>query len=792
MSAWLALVITDMIAVSTFARCFTGPGELSAALTSLVLAHAVGLFARRGVPGVHDLVGRRPAGDDGSADATAGQGRSLGLRDRTRGSRGWWALGVVVAVFLPIGIVLGPGFFSMAPAHAWYTVSKDMRGAWAAFSFRVAPVPELPGLVLATGWASGATGLLAELTSSMRRAPAALALAPALGVYLFASALGTGSWRVPGLALMAGCACWYLVASVRERERTQEVLVARPDAPLSIGRRAASYDAGAVIVRMVVIAALAAAVIGPNLPGARSVALVTWHGGAGAGNGTGTTIVPDVDHPRGIEVTTLVQVAEEEVDDPSVVLFTVHSSTPTREMVAALDEFNGDEWSATASGSATALETFSPPLNLDEQRPPPVRQVGVGHEQLVQVFEVQELGGRVIPSWGDPVATADAGRSSTDGPGGAVVSDVSLRRGSVYAVASIVADPSAAQLEAVSAVSSNHQDLQLPEPVPPRLVRLANSLVSGATTSYQKARDLVEYLTSQRFRYQLATRANTGTVARSAGYGDLMNFLFKSRTGYCQQFATAFAVLARIDGLPTRIAVGFLHGTPVGRDAWQVEGNDTHAWPQVQFENYGWIDFEPTPGTTVEGSSGPAPGTTTTTTATSETSTTVASAHKVGPPPSSGSTRPKPGHDDPGHRSVVLWALLILALSMFAWAGGVRSWRRLRLRRSTRESVAGILAAWAEALRTLDLAGIRRHRAETYLELATRVTSTGVLSGEAELAFRDLAELVTTASYGVVPRGDFGARQAMTDAGMVVRSARRSVAWWQRVAAALDPRGFRA
>ena len=119
-------------------------------------------------------------------------------------------------------------------------------------------------------------------------------------------------------------------------------------------------------------------------------------------------------------------------------------------------------------------------------------------------------------------------------------------------------------------------------------------------------------------------------------------------------------------------------------------------------------------------------------------------------------------------------------------------WRWLRLRRSRRESRAGILAAWGEALRTLDLAGIRRRRAETYLELASRVTSTGVLSEEAELALGHLARLATTASYAASPPSEVGTRQAMSDARTVVRSARRRVAPWQRIAAALDPRGLPA
>ncbi len=765
MSTWLALVLTDVIAVASLARCFTGPGELTAALTSLLLVHLAG-FAARG------RVSDEPA--------------------RWRSRSGWWALGLVVAVFLPAAIVLGSSFLWAVPGQAtWHAMVKDLHAAWTGFSFRVAPVPELPGLVLATAWAAGAAGLLAELISSKRTIPAVFALTPALGLYLFASALGTDNWRVLGLASMAGSTCWYLVAVVRERERAQEVLIASPDTGLSIGDRATSYGAGAVMLRMAVLAALAAAAVGLNLPGARSVGLVAWHGTTGSSSGSAASIVGS-NLTQGIEISTLVQVAREEVSDPSAALFTVHTSTPTREIIATLDEFNGNSWGATAAGAATMLGSFSPPLGVDERQPPPATADGSGHEQLVQVFEVSGLGGHSIPSWGSPLAVADAGQVSRNGPGGSVVSDTPLQRGSVYAVDSIVADPSPAQLEAGSPNISNLQDLQLPRPVPPRLVQLANRLVAGATTDYRKALDLDAYLTSPRFHYHLPERTKSGVAVPSPGYGGLLRFLFDSQTGYCQQFATAFAVLARIDGLPTRIAVGFLPGTQVGHDEWQVEGTDTHAWPQVQFENYGWIDFEPTPGTSVKGSSAPALPTTATTVL-AATPTSSGGAHNLPPPPNGGAAEPKPGRDGgQARRPGSLFApwLLVLPAGMLSWAGGILLWRRLRLRRLRRETRAEVLAAWGEALRTLDLAGIRRRRAETYLELARRVTSTGVLSDEAALAFWDLARLATAASYAGSPPGDLGARQATRAATTVVRSARRRIARWQRIVASLDPRSL--
>jgi hypothetical protein len=133
---------------------------------------------------------------------------------------------------------------------------------------------------------------------------------------------------------------------------------------------------------------------------------------------------------------------------------------------------------------------------------------------------------------------------------------------------------------------------------------------------------------------------------------------------------------------------------------------------------------------------------------------------------------------------------LVLPLAVVAWAGVVLFSRLERRRRALREPRGGVISAWAEASRTLGLAGVVRRRGETHLELARRVASSGVLSAEAEAAFFDLARLVERACYAASAPGPSGARQAFADAETVVRSARRKLARWQLVMTMLDPRGL--
>ena len=118
---------------------------------------------------------------------------------------------------------------------------------------------------------------------------------------------------------------------------------------------------------------------------------------------------------------------------------------------------------------------------------------------------------------------------------------------------------------------------------------LAQSVVraAGAKTPFQEAVALQNWLAAGPFKYDL----NAPTVLTAAG---LTNFL-ETKKGYCQQFSYAMAVLARLLGIPSRIAYGFTAGAPNGTGTFRVTTHDAHAWPELFFQGYGWLRFEPTP-----------------------------------------------------------------------------------------------------------------------------------------------------------------------------------------------------
>ncbi|HWC20880.1 MAG TPA: DUF3488 and transglutaminase-like domain-containing protein [Flexivirga sp.] len=124
-----------------------------------------------------------------------------------------------------------------------------------------------------------------------------------------------------------------------------------------------------------------------------------------------------------------------------------------------------------------------------------------------------------------------------------------------------------------------------------RVRALATSL--GGKDTFDQAVRIQDYLRSGEFTYSLKL-APTQTVDGKK-LDPLSNFLV-TKKGYCTQFATAMIMLARADGIPARMALGFLPGTPSANDTYTVVQSNAHAWPELYLRGMGWTRFEPTPG----------------------------------------------------------------------------------------------------------------------------------------------------------------------------------------------------
>src|SRR5882724_1266719 len=161
-----------------------------------------------------------------------------------------------------------------------------------------------------------------------------------------------------------------------------------------------------------------------------------------------------------------------------------------------------------------------------------------------------------------------------------------------YIVSSDVSVPTEQELRLDTPASSPEDKkqvyLQKPNKLDPRVSQLAHEITRNAPTPYDKARAIENYLKTE-FRYTLDLKA--------ADQDPLAEFLFKTREGHCEYFATAMVIMLRTLEIPARIVNGFQMGEYNELNAmYTVRESDAHSWVEAYFPRTdSWIEFDPTP-----------------------------------------------------------------------------------------------------------------------------------------------------------------------------------------------------
>ncbi|MGQ9804372.1 MAG: DUF4129 domain-containing transglutaminase family protein [Anaerolineae bacterium] len=194
------------------------------------------------------------------------------------------------------------------------------------------------------------------------------------------------------------------------------------------------------------------------------------------------------------------------------------------------------------------------------------------------------------PVWVDVPVRADVAESPDRTLDLAALKAVpALPPGTTYHARSALSTATVAQLRAAGTdypqwVTDRY--LQLPATITPRTRELALQIAAGKDTPYDIAVAVTEYL-----RANIRYTQTVPPVPR--GREPLDWFLFDLRRGFCNYYASAEVVLLRSLGIPARLAVGFAPGKwEKGR--YLVRDKDAHAWPEVYFPGFGWVEFEPT------------------------------------------------------------------------------------------------------------------------------------------------------------------------------------------------------
>jgi hypothetical protein len=370
-----------------------------------------------------------------------------------------------------------------------------------------------------------------------------------------------------------------------------------------------------------------------------------------------------------------------------------------------------------------------------------------------------------------------------------------------YTATSEYVDPQSQELDAAPAAAAGMSGYLTVPSAYRSLTSLARRVTKGATTPGAKGAALEDWFSDTGgFTYSVNAPEAKGAAA-------LSDFLLKTKRGYCQQFAYAMGVLARLLGIPSRVVVGYTSGSYLGQGKWQVLTSDAHAWPQLYIKGYGWMTFEPTPPGTARGQgtatkpawtlppsnnilpplSGPS------------TQTGPVTSHKIrnqaqakgplggngrkGVTPDAGVPGTFPGGRVPVHHPpvplIVLGALVVIALLT---PRTVRTLTRRRRWLAARGDAGSAHAAWAETLDYLEDYGVRHGPGETPRAIAKRVTGQQRFTGPAAEALARLAQAEERASYAREP-GPSGtlAADVMTVRKAVSAAVTRNARWQARL-----------
>jgi transglutaminase-like putative cysteine protease len=246
----------------------------------------------------------------------------------------------------------------------------------------------------------------------------------------------------------------------------------------------------------------------------------------------------------------------------------------------AYDFYTGVGWKSTDDKSADRAEpqTFS------------------RRAVLRATFEVQLAHGNLLFAPNEPHRIGVPASFSQSGDDRTFSSSVRAKDRSqaagTYLVMSLVSTATKDELRAAGnqypAVITDRY-LQVPSSVPQRVRDLARQQTRGQQTAYDKAEAIERFLRTT-YRYSPVVKTPPG------GRDPVDWFLFDLREDFCEYFASAMVIMLRDLGVPARLVEGYTTGQfdpTIGK--YVVREANAHAWVEVYFPSYGWIEFEPTP-----------------------------------------------------------------------------------------------------------------------------------------------------------------------------------------------------
>jgi transglutaminase-like putative cysteine protease len=252
--------------------------------------------------------------------------------------------------------------------------------------------------------------------------------------------------------------------------------------------------------------------------------------------------------------------------------------------VIVYDQYTGHGWLST-----DPLDQRSLPPGSNILRTGDVQRVDLPQQVAVLALRGSYLVGASQPTTFDRPVLAQA---YPDGPGSpvdlvAALSIAPVEVGTRYNVVSKISQATASDLRTANTAYSpgiRQRYLVLPT-IPERVRQFAEQTAAPESNPYDKAVAIESYLRTLPYTVDLP--------APPADRDGVDYFLFDSKTGYCDYFASAMAVMLRSIGIPARVVSGYAPGTVEGDGSFLIKDSDSHTWTEAYFPPFGWIPFEP-------------------------------------------------------------------------------------------------------------------------------------------------------------------------------------------------------
>jgi hypothetical protein len=463
--------------------------------------------------------------------------------------------------------------------------------------------------------------------------------------------------------------------------------------------------------------------------------------------------------------------------------------------LAVLDSFDGGTWgsSATFAPAGRELPRSVPGGGGSTSRGDADDQIAGATDdsgaRVRQDVTIRELDSPFLPVAGRAVEL-EGHRVRFDPAGGMVLAERPADEGTTYQVESVVADPSDARLDVTSVDRSGSDTAAAGQPVleaafltDVAIAEVTNRSPGLTGTADMRALRALQAFFADQARFRLATEPTSGLSLRQLTELVRTGLEGGPSQGSIEQFAAAYAVMARTLGFPARVVAGY---RTVERDPdglYHVDRHDAFAWTEVKLQGLGWVPFVAAPVS--EGSSTP------TQVSTSTTSTTLGDEGEPTPTTEAGGGSTPERRRDGGGRPWWLAAGLAVAgvAGLALVTAPILRWRR-RWRRAHQPDVARrIDGAWRELLDRLAAQRVPVTGAMTATEV---VQVTGAhLGATLPMDAYELAALVNLAHFGPLGQPPAAATAAWSYADRLARWVGGHLPRTHRLRAWFDPRPLR-